>query len=162
MLASRNAGWIEGAILISEIIHHSVRRTSSSIYVPTRTVFETCVMAYFFYVFFSSFIFLINHQSIPVISRVYVSRCHIEMRFARFTIQKVNEYASWITRFCSSFKTTPHNGSDGRSRSIPSLFTIPSFYSLFSYLRSSPAGPKTSPFQSHSTLLRFSSRCRSR
>lgn len=162
MLASGNAGWIEGAIPISEIIHHSVRRTSSSIYVPTRTVFETCVMTYFFHVFFSSSISLINHQP-SRFSRLRFSMSNRDSYDSLFK-KSTNTLPGLLDFALRSKRLRIMERIDGRSRSIPSLFTIPSFhpYSRITTLRSFPAGPKTSPFQSHSTLLRFSSRLRSR
>lgn len=134
------------------------------IYVPSRTVFETW-WHIFFHVFFSfplSFLpSTINRSQSSLASTSLDVACDSHDAPPPFK-KSTCEYASWITRFCSSLKTTPHNGSHERTYAQHlSSFHHRTLHSRVT-LRFSPAGPKTSPFQSHSTLLRFSSRLRSR
>lgn len=167
MPASGNAGWMEGAIPISEIIHHSVRRTSSRAFTSRREPSSKRDGIFFpMFFFFLSLSFLpstINRSQSSLASTFLdvASRCDSHDAPPPFK-KSTCEYASWITRFCSSLKTTPHNGSHERTYAQHlSSFHHRTLHSRVT-LRFSPAGPKTSPFQSHSTLLRFSSRLRSR
>jgi len=127
MLTSGNAGWIGGAIPISEIIHHSVRRTSSRAFTSRREPSSKRVMAHFFHVFFLPLSSL--SSTLNLVSRASVSRCRFEMRFARcfFAIQKVNAantLPGLLDSALCSKRLRIMDRTDGRSRRIPPLFSI--------------------------------------
>lgn len=177
MLASGNAGRVEGAIPISEIIHHSVRRTSSEAFTrSTRGVFEMCA---WWRIFFSCslsvpffplpslllfFIYLIKLSTPTVICDSPPFPDIVSRLDSRYPLlpppslqppskKSTSKYASGLRDSALRSGTIPHNGSDGRT--FPrGLFFSPSSTSS---LRSHVSLSLTSPFQSHSTLLRFSS-----
>lgn len=119
------------------------------------------VMAHFFLRFFFFLFHFSRQPSQPRSSLTspflldFASRCDSHDAPAPFK-KSTYEYVSWITRFCSSLKTTSHNGSNGRTFAQHPLCPIHTLSRIT--LWSSPAGAKISPFQSHSTLLRFPSR----
>lgn len=125
MLASGNAGSIgggRGEIPISEIIHHSVRRTSSGAFTSRREPSSKRARdGTFFPPFFSlpplSFL---SSTLDSVVSGISVSRCRLEMQFARCSSahsksQRANTLPGLLDSALRSHKTTSHNGSDGRT-----------------------------------------------
>lgn len=154
---------MEGAIPISEIIHHSVRRTSSGAFTSQREPSSKRARCHiFFHVFFAfSFISRIKWSQ----SSLRFSMSHRDairtMLLRHSKSQRANTLPGLLDSALRSKRLRIMDQMDGRFALRTHLFSPFAPYSRVT-LRSSPAGPKTSPFQSHSTLLRFSSRLRSR
>lgn len=133
MLAPGNAGRVGGAIHISEIIHHSVRREHRRrhLRLDASRLRNAYVMAHFFLfslfyffppLFFPSFISLVNRQLISIVIRVCVSQYRFKAQFVRRSLAAVSkkstsEYASGLPDSAlRSGRFRIMDRTDGRSR----------------------------------------------
>lgn len=113
-------------------------------------------MAHFFFYAFSSssFISLVNPHNPDRLSRLHFSKRRFEIRtmlLRHSKSQRTNTFLGLLDSALRSKRLRIMDRMDGHSCSIPPLCLI------HTLSRITPAGAKTSPFQFHSTLLRFSS-----